>query len=34
MGFNTYAVATGNKVSDKVIAVVGHRFKTDDDAVA
>lgn len=34
MGFNTHVVVTGNKVSDKVVAVVRRRFKTDDDDVA
>ena len=33
MGFNTHVVITGKKVSDKVVAVVCRRFKTDDDAV-
>lgn len=31
---HTRAVVTGNKVPDKVVAVVCRRFKTDDDAVA
>lgn len=34
MGLNTHVVVTGNKVSDKVVAVVCRGFKTDDDAVA
>ncbi len=31
---HTHAIVTGDKVSDKVVAVVCRGFKTDDDAVA
>ena len=33
MGFNTHFVILSNKISNKVVAVVCRRFKTNDEAV-